>query len=357
MTASYQGIPTPAEFARLAERRLSAQAAAYIGSAAGSGRTAAWNEQRWAEIQLAPRVGIDVRSIDPEVELFGRRRPHPILLGPTGSHRLVHPDGEVASVRGAGAAGATYVASSYTTTPLAEIAAAATGPWWHQLNPAPDHGYVTAVLDEATSLGAEALVITMDTPVAGMRSGQGWDGVTLPDGLEFGVLKNLPGGLEPVTDPEQIYRPALDAGWTWDQLARVCSGRSLPILVKGILRPDDAEHAIAAGAAGIIVSNHGGRNLDSLPPTADALPRVADRVAGRVPVLVDGGIRSGDDALKALALGADAVLIGRPYLWGLAVDGAEGVRQVVTRLRVELEMAMALCGLRTTEEIGNDALW
>ncbi|MGW3470683.1 alpha-hydroxy acid oxidase, partial [Saccharopolyspora sp. NPDC000995] len=350
-------IPTLEEFARLAGQHMSAMAHRYVMSAAGSGKTASCNEQRWAGLTIAPRVGVDVRSIDLRTELLGRRLPHPILLGPTGSHRLVHPDGEEASVLGAGMAGATYVASSYTTTPLGDIAAAATGPWWHQINPAPDARYMAAVLDEATALGAEALVITLDTPVAGMRTGQGWDGVTLPDGLEFGVLKNLPGGLVPVTDPEMIYRPALDAAMTWERLTALCTELGLPLMVKGILRPDDAERAIAAGVAGVIVSNHGGRNLDSLPATADALPRVARRVDGRVPVLVDGGIRSGGDVLKALALGADAVLIGRPYLWGLSVAGAEGVRQVVTRLRVELEMAMALSGLRTIAEINHDALW
>ncbi|HEY3687899.1 MAG TPA: alpha-hydroxy acid oxidase [Streptosporangiaceae bacterium] len=144
---------------------------------------------------------------------------------------------------------------------------------------------------------------------------------------------------------------------TWDRLAALCAGRTPPVLVKGVLRPDDAERAVACGAAGVIVSNHGGRNLDTLPATVDALPWVAERVAGRVPVLVDGGIRTGTDVLKALALGADAVLVGRPYLWGLAAAGAEGVRKVVTRLRVELEMAMALCGVRTTDEITDDLLW
>ena len=323
----------------------------YLESAAGDGRTARWNEERYGQIRLAPRVGVDVSAVDSCVTLLGRRR-HPVLLAPTGCHRLFHAEGEVASVRGA--ADTVFVVSSYTTTPLAGVAAAARGPWWFQLNPAPDPGFVTAVLDEAAGRGAEALVLTLDTPVAGMRTGQGWDGVTLPEGLEFGVL---PGRLTTPPDPETIYRPALDAALTWDRLAALCAARTLPVLVKGVLRADDAERAVASGASGVIVSNHGGRNLDTLPATADALPRVAERIAGRVPVLVDGGIRSGTDVLKALALGADAVLVGRPYLRGLAAEGAAGVRKVVTRLRVELEMAMALCGVRTTDEITDDLLW
>ncbi|MEO3749583.1 alpha-hydroxy acid oxidase [Streptomyces sp. B6B3] len=350
-------LPPLEHYAALAAERMTDLASRYAASAAGSGHTARWNEERYQEIRLAPRVGVDVTSVDPSVRLLGRRLPHPVLLAPTGCHRLFHPEGELASVRGAGEAGALFVVSSYTTTPTADIAAAARGPWWFQLNPAPDAGFVANVLDEAVARGAEALVVTLDTPVAGMRSGQGWDGVSLPDGLEFGVLRDLPAGLAPPADPEVIHRSALDAGLTWDRLAGLCAERELPVLVKGVLRGDDAERAVAAGAAGIIVSNHGGRNLDTLPATVDALPRVVERVAGRVPVLVDGGVRSGGDVLKALALGANAVLLGRPYLWGLAAEGAEGVRRVVTRLRVELEMAMALCGVRTTDEITDDVLW
>ncbi|HEY3687900.1 MAG TPA: alpha-hydroxy acid oxidase [Streptosporangiaceae bacterium] len=185
--------------------RLPDLAYRYLTSAAGEGRTARWNEERYADLRLAPRVGVDVTAVDPSAELLGRRLRHPVLLAPTGCHRLFHPDGEEASVRGA--ADTVFVVSSYTTTPLAAIAEAARGPWWFQLNPAPDPGFVAAVLDEATDRGAEALVVTLDTPVAGMRSGQGWDGVSLPDGLEFGVL---PGRLTPPPDPETIYRPA----WT-----------------------------------------------------------------------------------------------------------------------------------------------
>lgn len=348
-------LPALGDYAARAAECLPEMAYRYLMSAAGDGRTAGWNEEAYGRIRLAPRVGVDVTAVDPSVTLLGRRLRHPVLLAPTGCHRLFHPDGEVASVRGA--TDTVYVVSSYTTSTLAEIAAAAAGPWWFQLNPAPDPGFVTAVLDEATDRGAEALVVTLDTPVAGMRTGQGWDGVTLPDGLEFGVLRDLPGGLAPPAGPEAIHRPALDAGFTWARLEALCADRTLPVLAKGVLRPDDAERALAAGAAGVIVSNHGGRNLDTPPATADALPRVAERVGGRAPVLVDGGIRSGTDVLKARALGADAVLTGRPYLWGLAAEGADGVRRVVARLRVELEMAMALCGVRTMDEITDDLLW
>lgn len=329
----------------------------YIMSAASTGSAAAANEAAFAGLRLSPRVGVDVSRLDTSVELLGSRLAHPILLGPTGCHRLVHPEGELATARGASASHATYVVSSYTTTPLADIGRECTGRWWHQLNPAPYADYMREVLAEAVGCGAEAIVVTMDNPVAGIRSSQGWDGVSLPDGLEFGVLGRLPGALDNPTNPLDIYRPALDAAWTWDGLASLCAEQPVPVLAKGILRPDDADRAIAAGVAGIIVSNHGGRNLDPLPPTAAALPAVVDRVAGRVTVLVDGGIRHGEHIVKALALGADAVLIGRPYLWGLSVDGADGVQRIVERLWTELRMTMALCGLTSCADISADALW
>ncbi|RNI24262.1 alpha-hydroxy acid oxidase [Flexivirga caeni] len=348
------GIP---ELRDLAREELPDLAYRYIMSAASSGSAAAGNDAAFAALTLSPRVGVDVSDLDTSVELLNSRLPHPILLGPTGCHRLAHPEGELATARGASTSEATYVVSSYTTTPLADIAAACTGRWWHQLNPAPYTRYMRDVLAEAVGLGAEAIVITMDNPVAGIRSAQGWDGVTLPDGLEFGVLGRLPGALDNPSDPLDIYRPALDASWSWDDVAALCDEQPVPVLVKGVLRADDAERAVAAGVSGIIVSNHGGRNLDPVPATAAALPGVASRVAGRVPVLVDGGIRHGEHIVKAIALGADAVLIGRPYLWGLAVDGAAGVQHVVERLWTELRMTMALCGLTSIVDISSDVLW
>ena len=341
----------------LAETRLPELAYRYIASAAGRGLTAEWNERRFDALRLAPRVGVDVSSIDTGIDLLGRRLAHPVLLAPTGCHRLFEASGELSSIRGAGTAGALYVVSSFTTSTLADIAAAARGPWWFQLNVPPNRDFVAAVIAEAVARGAEAIVLTLDTPVAGMRTQQGWDGVSLPDGIEFGVLRDLPGGLVPPPGEAGIYRPSLDPALTWQRVAELVADAPVPVLVKGVLRGDDAKRAADAGVAGIVVSNHGGRNLDGLPATIDALPGVVGAVGDRLPVLVDGGIRTGTDVLKALALGARAVLVGRPYLWALAAAGADGVRDVVVRLKTELEMTMALCGLRSVDEISPDVLW
>lgn len=333
---------------------LGTDVAGYLAGGAADEHSVRWNADRFAEIRLAPRVLADVRALDTTADLLGSRLDHPILFGPTGAHRLFHPGGERATA--AGAAGTVYVVSSYSTTAFADLAADAAGPLWFQLNPLPDAGFVRETVRGAVAAGARAIVVTLDTPVAGIRDRQSWNGLDLPDGMSYPMLGRY-AGLRPDPALRSIHRPALDAGFTAPDLARIVADAGVPVVAKGVLRADDATRLVELGVAGIVVSNHGGRNLDTVPATIDALPGVVRAVGGRVPVLLDGGIRRGTDVLKAIALGARAVLVGRPALWGLTAGGADGVRHVIDILRTELEMAMALCGVTSLGAAGSDVLW
>ncbi|WP_020495560.1 alpha-hydroxy acid oxidase [Sciscionella marina] len=343
MSPELESLPL-AEIERLAERVADPAAWNYLVSGAGTEDALRENLAAFRRIRFAPRVCTDVSDVDTGLLLLGLDLPHPVLIGPTACHRMFHPDGEEATARGAGDAGAVFCLSGYSTTGMAAIQRAASGPWWLQYNAAPDDGFTRELIAEATERGAAGIVLTVDTPVAGARERQGWDGVSLPDGLSFALTESAPYPVRPPSSPYGIHRPALDASFTWERLAGLRASTRIPLLVKGILRADDALRCLDAGADGIIVSNHGARNLDSVLSTAEALPRVAEAVRGRAAVLVDGGLRRGADIAKALALGADAVLLGRPALHGLVLAGAQGVGHVVRRLRYELAMTMALCG-------------
>jgi 4-hydroxymandelate oxidase len=334
------------DFERAARERMAAMAYEFVASGAADEITIRWNREEYNKLKLRPRVLVDVAALDTSLELFGQKSDFPILLAPTALHRLTHPEGEVETARGAGAANATFVVSSLSTRRMADIARAATKPLWFQLYGINKerHGFVRDVVQEMKALGCRALCVTVDAPVVGARNRQVRAGFRIPDGFETPYYPERAGAKSAAGLPIQ-------GSFTWDDVAWLRSETSLPILLKGILNPDDAELAIRAGVQGIIVSNHGGRCLDTLPATISVLPAVAEKVAGRVPLLVDGGIRRGTDVLKALALGAKAVLIGRPYIFGLAAGGAAGVSRVVEILRDEFKMAMALTGRRTLAEI------
>ncbi len=345
--------PSPASLAELEER---AQAGIprpvfeFIASGAGDEVTVGWNREAWNRIPIRPRVLADVSRLDTRVELFGRELPFPILLAPTAYHRAVHPDGEPATARGAGAAGAAWVVSTGTNTPIEEIAREASAPLWFQLYVQSDRGFTADLVRRVEDAGCEVLCLTVDTPVLGARNRQSRAGFRLPEGIGVPYYSDVNSGRRQLTTPERGVLTWADVDWLLG-IARV------PVVLKGIMTGEDAERAIEAGVAGMVVSNHGGRNLDTLPATADVLGEVVDRVEGRLPVLVDGGIRRGTDVLKALAMGASAALIGRPYLYGLAVEGADGVRRSVEILRRELELAMSLAGRASIAEIGRDTLW
>jgi 4-hydroxymandelate oxidase len=346
------------DFERQAKACLPEMAWEYISGGATDEVTLHSNCEAYDRLRLCPQVLVDVSQIDTRVTLFGREHPFPVLLAPTAYQRLTHPDGDLATARGAGAVGATLVASIFATHTIEEIAAAATASLWFQLYTQPDRGLTRELVQRAEAAGCEALVVTVDSPVLGPRYRERRSGFALPPGVERSNLKGLAGAAAAHRPTEQsIYSAVLNPKLTWKDLDWLRSLTTRPVLLKGVLNPNDAERAAQAGVAGLIVSNHGGRNLDTLPATIDALPRVVERVAGRMPVLVDGGIRRGTDVLKALALGASAVLIGRSYLYGLAVDGATGVTRVINILRREFEMAMALSGRPTIAAIDASVIW
>jgi 4-hydroxymandelate oxidase len=335
---------TLADYEALARARLPHAVYEYVASGAGDEWTVRWNREAYDAIRLRPRVLRDVTRVDTRVRLLGAELPFPILLAPAAYHGLLHPEAERETARGAGRAGATLVVSTGTNTEIEAIAAEAAAPLWFQLYVQADRGFTGELVRRAEAAGCAALCLTVDTPVLGSRDRQRRAGFGLPPGLRTPYYEDINSGLRAASAMEK-------EAITWRDVEWLLSVATVPVLLKGVLSPEDAELAVEAGAAGIVVSNHGGRNLDTLPATIEALPEVTEVVAGRVPLLVDGGIRRGTDVLKALALGASAVLVGRPYLYGLAVAGAAGVARVVEILRTELEHAMALTGHASVEAL------
>ena len=343
------------DFEPLAKAKMSAMGWEYITAGAGDELTLRWNEEAYQRIRLKARVLVDVSNVDPRITMFGQEHNFPILLAPTSSHKLAHPEGELATARGASAAGATMVVSSFANTSLEDVAAVAKSPLWFQIYAQPDHGFTRDLVQRAEAAGYLALCLTVDTPISGARNRETRAKVILPPLPNLIDFKGAGNAVR--IDSLEIFSSVLDPSLSWKDVERLLSYTRIPLLLKGVLNPDDADRAVKTGVAGIMVSNHGGRNLDTAPATIDALPAVADKVAGRVPVLVDGGIRRGTDVLKALALGANAVLIGRPYLYGLGAAGADGVTKVLNILQREFEMAMVLTGRTTISSIDRSVLW
>ena len=339
-----------ADVEEAARARLPEMAYEFIAGGAADEVTLRWNREAYDSLKLRPRVLQDVSRLDTRVTLLGETLPHPILLAPTAYHRVLHPEGEVATARGAGAAGAAWVVSTTTTTSIEEIAAAASAPLWFQLYMQSDRGFTQELVQRVEQAGCRARCLTVDTPVLGIRDRQRRARFALPPGVQTPHLNDVNSGRRQIMSAERVVVTWADVEWL-QGISR------LPVLLKGILTGEDAARAVHSGVAGVIVSNHGGRNLDTAPATIEALPEVAAAVAGRVPLLVDGGIRRGTDVVKALALGARAVLIGRPYLYGLAAGGAGGVARVVEILRTELELTMALCGRPSLAALDRGALW
>jgi isopentenyl diphosphate isomerase/L-lactate dehydrogenase-like FMN-dependent dehydrogenase len=337
-----------ADFEQAAEGLLEAGPLAYFAGGAGDERTMRRNAEAFADWELLPRVLVDVAEVDTSVELLGSRISMPLLVAPVAFQRLAHEDGEEGMARAAGAVGTAMCLSTFATATPAAVAAAAPGTTrWLQLYCFRDRAVTDALLAEAAESGYEAVVLTVDAPFAGRRERDIRSGFETD--VEAPALRAATGSGRPVNTTELFG--LVDASLDWDDLAALCDSCELPILVKGLMVSADAELAIEAGARGVVVSNHGGRQLDGVPAAVDALPAVADAVAGRVPVLMDGGVRRGTDALVALALGADAVQVGRPALWGLAVDGEEGARKVLELLRDEIRLALALLGCSRTADV------
>jgi len=352
------GLVTLADHAAHARTRLDAVAWAYFDGGAADEHTVHANRGAWDGLRLVPRMLRPLSGGHAGTTLFGRAMALPVLLAPVAYQRMAHPDGELASAWAAAAQGAGMVLSTLSSTRLEDVAAAVRhdpdrGPLWSQLYLQHDRGVTRALVQRAEAAGYEALVLTIDAPVSGARDRERRAGFRLPAGVFAANLTDLP-PRAPATRAagrSALFDDLLRDAPTWDDVAWLRAQTRLPLLLKGVLHPDDARQAAALGADGLIVSNHGGRTLDTAVATARALPRIVDAVGDRLPVLVDGGIRRGTDVLKAIALGARAVLLGRPYVYGLANAGAAGVAHVLRLLRDEFEIAMALCGCAHVDAI------
>jgi isopentenyl diphosphate isomerase/L-lactate dehydrogenase-like FMN-dependent dehydrogenase len=340
---------------RIAAGKLEPGVLGYFAGGADDEVTLGENPVAWRRWRLRPRVLVDVSAVSTAVELLGRPLSMPILVAPVAYQRLVDPEGEVAMARAASAAGTAMCLSTLATSRPSEVAAAAAGGrHWFQLYKFRDAGITRALMEEAAEHGFEAIVVTADLPPGGNRERDLRSGFALPAGLGVPSVAAVLGSDRAVTIEETFA--LMDRSMRWPQVAELAAGSHLPVLVKGILTAEDAALAVEHGAGGVIVSNHGGRQLDRALASAEALPEVVAAVDGRVPVLVDGGIRRGTDVAVALALGADAVLVGRPPLWGLAAGGQAGAERVLELLREELERTLALCGCSSTAALGADHL-
>lgn len=346
-------IVSVSDYEELARERVSASAWAFLSGGATDEWTVRENNAAYQRLTLRTRVLEDLSGGNTAVELFGQRFAAPIFLAPVAYHRLFHSDGELATALAASAMQTGLVVSTQATTLIEDIARHATAPLWFQLYVQADRDFTAALVRRAEAAGYQALVVTVDAPVTGIRNREQRAGFTLPPDLEAVNLRGMrvPAVRPASNDQLLLGGPLLAAAMTWRDVAWLRSLTRLPLIAKGSMTAGDAQRAIAEGFDGIIVSNHGGRTLDTVPATIDVLAEVVAAVGERVPVLCDGGIRRGSDVFKALALGAKAVLIGRPYVYGLAAAGAPGVAHVIRILRAELEVTMALCGCKDLSAI------
>jgi isopentenyl diphosphate isomerase/L-lactate dehydrogenase-like FMN-dependent dehydrogenase len=342
------------DYEALARQIMERSAYDYYAGGAGDERTLAANRAAFDSIPLRPRVLVDVSVIDTRTAVLGQEIALPVMLSPTAFNRLAHPDGEMAAARAARRAGTIMIGSTLSTCALEDVSAACGGGLWFQLYVYKDRALTQELVARAEACGYQALVLTVDTPLLGRRYRDIRNHFVLPEGIS---MKNFEAAVssakrwEAHSSFSAYVHDLFDATLTWDAVQWLRAQTRLPVLVKGILTAEDAKLALENGVDGVVVSNHGGRQLDGALASIQALPEVVDAVAGRAEVLMDGGVRRGTDVLKALALGARAVCIGRPYLWALAVDGEQGVRDALRMLREELALAMALTGRPTVASI------
>lgn len=347
-------IATIGDYETAARERVAPDAFAYLDGGASDETTLRDNISAFGRIKLRSRILRDLEGGHCRVELFGQTLDFPVLLAPVAYQRLAHPDGEIASAMGAAAARAGMVLSSESSTEMEAVAAQAPDLFWFQLYIQPDRDFTLRLVRRAEEAGCKALVVTVDAPISGLRPREQRAGFRLPPGVEAVNLRgarSLARQESRVGGPVLLGGPLLAAAPTWRDIAWLRSHTNLPLLVKGVTNREDAQQAIGEGVDGVVASNHGGRVLDGQPAALDILPEVVDAVGARVPVLFDGGVRSGADVFKAIALGAKAVLVGRAYMYGLAAAGAVGVSHVLHMLRAELEATMTLTGCRNLSEI------
>jgi 4-hydroxymandelate oxidase len=339
-----------ADYETLAESKLEPGAFGYYAGGADDEQALAGNVAAWRQLRLRPRVLVDVTEVSTAATVLGTPVSMPLLVAPTAIQRLAHPDGEQGMARAAAAAGTVMCLSTLATATPEEVAAAAPGaPRWVQLYVFRDRGVTRSFVEQAAEHGYGAIVLTVDAPRLGRRERDLRTGFRVPEEITVPSVAAVLGGWEGATPLELLG--AIDPALTWTDLEELRALSPLPLVVKGIQTGEDAALACEHGADAIVVSNHGGRQLDSVAPTAELLPEVVEAVAGRIEVYVDGGIRRGSDVVKALALGAHAVLAGRAPLWGLACDGEAGATRVLELLRDELELALALCGCTSPADV------
>jgi 4-hydroxymandelate oxidase len=345
--------PTISDFERRAAEVMPPGAHGYYAGGAGDEITLRDNVAAWQRLALRPRVVVDCAERDQSTTVLGRRRSHPLIVAPTAFHTLATPDGETATARGAAATDTPFCLSTLSSTGVVELATRAPeATRWFQLYVLKDRAITREMVAAAVEHGYEALVLTVDLPLFGTRERDMRSGFVLDEASAIAPL-GAAGARGTLSLPQ--LGELLDQSLSWDDIGRLAADSGLPVVVKGVLTREDARRAVDSGAAGIVVSNHGGRQLDTVLSGADALPAVVDEAGDELDILVDGGIRRGTDVVKALALGARAVMVGRPVLWGLAVGGEEGVRRVLELLLADIDTALALAGAPRAAEL--DRSW
>lgn len=347
------------DYEEAAKRVLPKMSYDYFRSGADEERTLKANRRAFRNYEIWYRVLVDVTERDTSTSVLGIPLKAPIIVAPTAYQKLAHPEGEVAAARGAFEAGAIFTVSTLATSTIEEVAAASAGPKWFQLYVHKDRGLTKSLLDRAEAAGYLAIVLTVDAPMLGRRLRDERNSFALPEGLSMVNLAEMADDVSRAEGGSALTSYAAsrhDPSLSWSDIEWIRSNSTLPLLVKGIVRADDAGRAADAGVDGVVISNHGGRQVDGSPATIDALSAAVDAVGGRCDVLMDGGVRWGSDVFKAIGLGAKAVLVGRPVVWGLAVDGAAGVSAVLDLLREELANVMALAGCPDLAAIDRDVV-
>jgi len=350
-----------ADYERAAREHLDAGPLGYYASGADDEITLAENREGWSRLRLLPRVLRGLTGVDPACRVLGTELDWPVMVAPMAMQAMACPEGELATARAASRAGSAMILSTISNTAVEDVVAASELDVWFQLYVYRDRESSRELVQRVEAAGCKALVLTVDVPHLGRRETDERNRFAMPENLELPNVPDRGCSLSvqrdrPVSALAEHAADQLDPTLSWKDVDWLCSLTSLPVLLKGILHPEDARLGLEHGAAGIVVSNHGGRQLDGSVCSADALSPIVEAVDGRVPVLVDGGIRRGTDVLKALALGADAVLLGRPVLWGLAVDGEQGALAVLDLLKRELRIAMALCGCDSLEQVTRELI-
>ena len=342
------------DYEKLAKEKLTQMAYDYYSSGANDEITLRENIDAYKRIFLKYRVLVDVSNIDMSTEVLGQKISMPLMIAPTAFHKMAHADGETAVAKAAGNAGTIMILSTLSNSDVEDVVKASSGPVWFQLYVYKDREVTKDLVKRAEKAGCKAIVLTVDAPFLGTRERDVRNNFTLPDGLSVKNLLPVKKGNLPLSNESNLsgyVQEHLDPSLSWKDVEWLRSITNLPVLIKGIACKEDALIAVEHGAAGIVVSNHGGRQLDTCRATIDVLPEVVDAVQGKTEILLDGGIRRGTDILKAVALGAKAVLIGRPVIWGLTADGENGVKSVLGIFRKEFHLAMALCGCDSVDKI------